>query len=1059
MSAFVLPDGLDDAYPMTCGQLGMIFHGVADRSRSAYHDIVAVTVRLPWDEQAFRSSLGALVRAHPILRTEFRIEGVTRPLQLVHRNLMPEVLLEDLTADGPGQQAEMIEAWFAAERARGIGPAAGVLVRVGVLRLDPGAWKLCLSFHHALLDGWSVSLLLASLIRTYKQALEGSAPRIAAPTSLYRDFVAEELDAIADPGQRAYWRNALDAAPLTGLVDRSHAGDGVYRLDVDLPAAASSQITGLAARFRVPPKAILLAVHAAALGLIADGRALTLGCVTHGRLETVDGDQVLGLFLNALPVSVNLAGATWPGLVADLFQAERDLWRRRHFPLAEVQKVAGSRSLFTTLFNFTHFRELADAEARGEIGERGGFERSNYPVVLQAMQGADGLSFRLVVEVDAGRLSLADAERIQAAHAAAFEHLIQAPDGPVLSQLPGAGAAARPPLLVTEGRAGQAARPADVPQAVAAETAVQHPSEAIIQTLAGVWEQVLGVTGVSASDDFFELGGDSIRSIQLKSRARDYGLDFDLEALLEAPTLGALAQRVFPALPADPARQVAPFELVSPELRAQLQARFADGLEDACPATQGQMALLFHSEAPRLDGAAIHYQDVVCYQLAAPLDPDRLKESLQLLCQRHPALRSGFLMDVGADPLLVVHRHVAPCLVLLETAQAGTSPRAALQDHVEREARAGFAWDGTPPIRFAAMPLDAESFALAITFHHALLDGWSEAGLVAELLSLLAAAPQLPVRNMPFRVFAAHERRILGSPAAEQHWRTVWAEAARAPAGLLAAERLGSGTRLEVPIPIQSDVSDSLVRLAAREKLPLKSILLAVHLKALGLLSGQDRASTGVIVHGRPDCEGSTQTLGLFVNTIPLAMTLAGDNWAGLARRVWQQELAAHRHRAFPLGEMKHRFGGELPFEAVFNFTRFHVRASASHAEAGAALEAGARVAITDRWGIAANHFPVTVEFWSDPTDGRIGGMIVCDPARLAWRRPESLAALYAATLEACAADPLQPHALMRVTPDAPTEPVAARPLPILRRSRVPVQAQPENSLETEMENAARTAL
>uniref|UniRef100_UPI0012EA022D phosphopantetheine-binding protein n=1 Tax=Streptomyces apocyni TaxID=2654677 RepID=UPI0012EA022D len=114
----------------------------------------------------------------------------------------------------------------------------------------------------------------------------------------------------------------------------------------------------------------------------------------------------------------------------------------------------------------------------------------------------------------------------------------------------------------------------------------------IEEQLAGIWSQVLGVDRIGRHDNFFDLGGDSIRSIQVLGKARDAGLVFGLPELFQAPTLAGLCASVTVDMDArggDQGAVTEPFGLVSAEDLAQLP----EGLEDAYPMAELQLGMVY----------------------------------------------------------------------------------------------------------------------------------------------------------------------------------------------------------------------------------------------------------------------------------------------------------------------------------------------------------------------------------------------------------------------------------------------------------------------------------
>jgi len=127
------------------------------------------------------------------------------------------------------------------------------------------------------------------------------------------------------------------------------------------------------------------------------------------------------------------------------------------------------------------------------------------------------------------------------------------------------------------------------------------------RALAEIWEETLGIERVGIHDNFFDLGGDSIRSIQVHAKARQRGLNFAIHQLFRHSTINEIAQEVTSEIPdSDYLDHVktAAFSLISEGDRARLRA----DIEDAYPLAMLQRACFFTVIQSRLRGLSQHYQ-------------------------------------------------------------------------------------------------------------------------------------------------------------------------------------------------------------------------------------------------------------------------------------------------------------------------------------------------------------------------------------------------------------------------------------------------------------------
>jgi amino acid adenylation domain-containing protein len=96
-------------------------------------------------------------------------------------------------------------------------------------------------------------------------------------------------------------------------------------------------------------------VHACVLATITGERDVLTGIITNGRIDGPDGDRVLGVFLNTMPLRLTVGDGTWLDLLRDVFEVERGALPYRRFPFAELQRLNGGRPPFEAAINVINF--------------------------------------------------------------------------------------------------------------------------------------------------------------------------------------------------------------------------------------------------------------------------------------------------------------------------------------------------------------------------------------------------------------------------------------------------------------------------------------------------------------------------------------------------------------------------------------------------------------------------------------------------------------------------------------------------------------------------------
>ncbi|MFF9053782.1 amino acid adenylation domain-containing protein [Streptomyces erythrochromogenes] len=484
--------------------------------------------------------------------------------------------------------------------------------------------------------------------------------------------------------------------------------------------------------------------------------------------------------------------------------------------------------------------------------------------------------------------------------------------------------------LTVNGKVDRAALPD--PDRAAPGTAGRHvePRTPEEELFAGVWTEVLGVGGIGVHDDFFHLGGDSIRAVQLAGALHDRGWQVTLRDVFNAPTVAELLPLARPVA-ADPAAE-RPFALIAEEDRAELPP----GIVDAYPMVSMQLSMVFHMEVA---GGTDSYHNVNSYRIAGDLDESALRRSVEEAMARHAVLRTGLDLSGYGEPLQLVHGTLPVPVEFADlrgaaAAEQDDAVRAVFEHHRDRP----FDLAEPPLFRVTVQRLADEAFQLTISEHHAILDGWSFTSLLTEILerhTALAAEPAsapTPPPRTAFRDFVAAEREAAADPDSLAYWRSRLD-------GATGQLWPGSEDVHELPRTVERVLPDApgqLRRVADALAVPVKSVALAAHLYALAEITGRRRVTTGLAMNGRLERLGGTEVYGLFLNTVPLVAEPDEDDLAALVRHVHREELDMMPHRRVPFARLA-RMMADTALDSQFGYLRFHAlgRLSAARIEDG----------------------------------------------------------------------------------------------------------------------------
>ncbi|ONI76016.1 hypothetical protein ALI144C_35465 [Actinosynnema sp. ALI-1.44] len=378
---------VEDIYPLTPMQAGMLFHSLAQPDDDMYTRQLSFALDGVTDIEAFGRAWQRAVDRTPILRTAVAVDGLVEPMQVVHRAAALDVTYHDWTGVAEDARDLVLRTLTRAERDKGFDLARPPLVRVALVRLSPDSVRVVCTFHHLLLDGWSTFQLLSDLFASYANADVPTRP----PFAEYMRWLADQ-DSAADA---EFWQDRLAGltAPTPLPYDRQvadiHLVRATERFDHKLSADASSRLYEMARTRGLTANAVVQGAWAIVLSQYSGERNVCFGATVSGR--PAEADSVIGIFVNTIPVrAVVDHGADVVTWLKELQTAQAEARQHGHVPLAQLRTytdVPGGSNLFDSAIAFENYPIDEAAAARHGLGLRdlsGEIEESNYPLSLVA---------------------------------------------------------------------------------------------------------------------------------------------------------------------------------------------------------------------------------------------------------------------------------------------------------------------------------------------------------------------------------------------------------------------------------------------------------------------------------------------------------------------------------------------------------------------------------------------------------------------------------------------------------------------------------------------------
>jgi len=369
-----LPEGWVDIYPLTQIEQGMIYSSILRPSEPVYYDQFNYFVKIN-DQDRLLEAVSVLVSRHDILRTRYYMKTFEQSVKVVMAQIDLPLAYEDISEKTQQEKEACINEFLTEDGKKRFEFEGDILWRLNFIKIGPGDYYVVWSVHHAILDGWSVSVFITEL----SKLLSGDTGiSRKAPANTYKDYCALLLSRQVLPDTRQYWETVLwgysrNKLPFNYKGVKISKLPGTKSLKKVLNPDLIGEVNKIVEECHVSYKAVCLAAHVYLMHVLCSEPTVVTGIVTHNRPEIEDAELILGCFLNTIPVSIDLKGIKTG---KDLIMQVNDFLinsKQHEIHLSEIASTIGDKPLtgnpiFDTLFNFTDFHSYTGLEGNDVLG-------------------------------------------------------------------------------------------------------------------------------------------------------------------------------------------------------------------------------------------------------------------------------------------------------------------------------------------------------------------------------------------------------------------------------------------------------------------------------------------------------------------------------------------------------------------------------------------------------------------------------------------------------------------------------------------------------------------
>lgn len=388
-------EDVQDIYGLSPMQKSMLFHHAMNPLSSAYTEQFDFALSGDLDPERLQSALIQLSQRNEILRTVFSYRKTEQPRQVVLISRPPEWIYRDLR-DLQDEQLpkRYLERFKEEDRRRGFDLSSEVLIRGALFRTDVDQWNFVLSFHHILMDGWSLAPLFQELFELYETLDSSSSPEYK---PAFRDYI-QWLEHRDESQARNYFQEYLEGYEKKAIVpgDKGSSSSGQGMTDMyqhathvfQLPETLVDSIHHLARTHKTTVNTIFQTAWGVVLQKLNYTQDVVFGSVVSGRPPELPGIEAMkGLFINTLPLRIRTdEGDSFLSLCE---KVQRSIFLSspyEYYPLYEIQGLSQLKNHLldhvVTFENYPLSEKLQNLGSQVDDGFRiervDVFERSNY---------------------------------------------------------------------------------------------------------------------------------------------------------------------------------------------------------------------------------------------------------------------------------------------------------------------------------------------------------------------------------------------------------------------------------------------------------------------------------------------------------------------------------------------------------------------------------------------------------------------------------------------------------------------------------------------------------
>ena len=385
---------IEDIYPLSPMQQGLLFHTIAEPESEFYFIQPTIPIQGDLDKSVFKQAWQKIVARHSLLRTSFHWSDLDRPVQLVSKQIdLPWVEYDWRDLD-VGEQETKLQLLLEEDRQQGF-ELSRSLMRLVLIRLGESTYQFIWSFHHLILDGWSMHSLLKEMLLLYKALSQREQVSLSHPRP-YKDYIAWLQQQDLAKAEK-FWRKKLQGfnSPTQLPIDKGIAVDKQEvqtQYNCQLSLEMTNSLKSLAKQHRLTLSTLLQGAWALLLSHYSGETDVVFGATVSGRSMTdlPRVESMVGVLINSLPLRIRVDPQaellSWLQTIQTQQLKQEEYAYTPLYKLQQWSDIPGGTSLFDSIIVFENYpTDYSQLNSSIEIGKIRSFEQNSYPLTIMVM--------------------------------------------------------------------------------------------------------------------------------------------------------------------------------------------------------------------------------------------------------------------------------------------------------------------------------------------------------------------------------------------------------------------------------------------------------------------------------------------------------------------------------------------------------------------------------------------------------------------------------------------------------------------------------------------------